>query len=118
MKEMIQVEMMALGGSVDESRGSPQELRAVARLASDDTLVGNHIATSSVLRETHDWLAALPASVDFVEPEIGMMAQAAVRSGIRFGYLRLISDNVAEKYAEDLSNERMQRRRVSEIEAL
>lgn len=44
--------------------------------------------------------------MDFVDPEVGMMAQAAVRSGIRFGYLHIISDNVAEKYLEDLSNER------------
>lgn len=37
-----------------------------------------------------------------------MMAQAGVKSRIRFGYLHIISDNVAEKYEEDLSNERMQ----------
>jgi pantothenate kinase type III len=35
------------------------------------------------------------------------MAQAAVRSGVVFGYLHIISDNVAEKYEEDLSNERL-----------
>ncbi|KAL7898253.1 hypothetical protein HDV64DRAFT_31042 [Trichoderma sp. TUCIM 5745] len=36
-----------------------------------------------------------------------MMGQAAVKSGIRFGYLHIISDNVAEKYEEDVSNERI-----------
>ncbi|KAM4066492.1 hypothetical protein HRG_000589 [Hirsutella rhossiliensis] len=99
-------------GGVSHVRGQPVEWEnaldtAVARLASDCTFVGNHLTVSSVLHETRDWLAALPASVDFVDPEIGMMAQAAARSGIRFGYLHIISDNVAEKYEEDLSNERM-----------
>jgi hypothetical protein len=81
---------------------------SVTRLASEYFIVGNHTTLGSVLHETKDWLAALPESVDFVDPEVGMMAQAAVRSGIRFGYLHMVSDNVAEKYAEDLSNERMQ----------
>ncbi|KAI0971038.1 hypothetical protein F4678DRAFT_461584 [Xylaria arbuscula] len=53
-------------------------------------------------------LAGLPRSIDFVDPEVGMMAQAAVQSSVRFGYLHIVSDNVAEKYEEDLSNERMQ----------
>lgn len=61
-----------------------------------------------MLHETRDWLATLPNSVDFVDPEVGMMAQAGVKSRIRFGYLHITSDNVAEKYEEDLSNERMQ----------
>ncbi|UKZ83831.1 hypothetical protein TrVFT333_011644 [Trichoderma virens FT-333] len=80
---------------------------SVARLAPACTLTGNHITLGSVLHETRNWLAALPSSVDFVDPEVGMMGQAAVRSGIRFGYLHIISDNLAEKYKEDLSNERM-----------
>jgi hypothetical protein len=35
------------------------------------------------------------------------MAQASLDAGIGFGYLHIISDNVAEKYTEDLSNERI-----------
>lgn len=80
---------------------------SVNGLAGNYTLAGNHITLGSVLHETKDWLATLPESVDFVDPEVGMMAQAAVKTGIRFGYLHIISDNVAEKYEEDLSNERM-----------
>lgn len=79
---------------------------SIALLASKHTITGTHITLGSVLHETKDWLSSLPASVDFVDPEVGMMAQAAVRSGIDFGYLHIISDNVAEKYTEDLSNER------------
>ncbi|KAK3984272.1 hypothetical protein QBC44DRAFT_253240 [Cladorrhinum sp. PSN332] len=82
--------------------------KSVEKLAEGDAVVGTHVTLGSVLHETRDWLASLPASVDFVDPEVGMMAQAAVRSGVRFGYLHIISDNVAEKYEEDLSNERME----------
>ncbi|KAL6695504.1 hypothetical protein J3F84DRAFT_408499 [Trichoderma pleuroticola] len=81
--------------------------KSVACLAQAYTVIGNHISLGSVLHETRNWLAELPSSVDFVDPEVGMMGQAAVKSGIRFGYLHIISDNVAEKYEEDLSNERM-----------
>ncbi|KAL8748897.1 MAG: hypothetical protein Q9199_008005 [Rusavskia elegans] len=44
---------------------------------------------------------------DFVDPEIGHMAQASVEGGTEFGYLHIISDNLARKYAFDLSNERL-----------
>ena len=81
--------------------------KSIARLAGQYTVTGTHVTLGSVLHETRDWLAKLPSEVDFVDPEVGMMAQAAVKSGIRFGYLHIISDNVAEKYDEDLSNERM-----------
>ncbi|KAL6801465.1 hypothetical protein GGI42DRAFT_360897 [Trichoderma sp. SZMC 28013] len=80
---------------------------SVARQAQACTVTGNHITLGSVLHETQNWLSTLPSSVDFVDPEVGMMGQAAVKSGIRFGYLHIISDNVAEKYKEDLLNERM-----------
>ncbi|ETS74169.1 hypothetical protein PFICI_14035 [Pestalotiopsis fici W106-1] len=79
---------------------------SVAAAGQAATIVGTHLTLSSVLHETKDWLASLPSDADFVDPEIGMMALAAKRNGIRFGYLHLISDNVAEKYEEDLSNER------------
>ncbi|KAK4222241.1 hypothetical protein QBC38DRAFT_375494, partial [Podospora fimiseda] len=81
--------------------------KSVEKLAKNDTVVRTHVTLGSVLHETKDWLSSLPRSVDFVDPEVGMMGQAAVRNGIRFGYLHIISDYVAEKYEEDLSNERM-----------
>lgn len=81
---------------------------SVARRAQGNVVIGDHMTLGSVLHETKDWLGKLPSSVKFVDPEVGMMAQAAVQNGIRFGYLHIISDNVAEKHEEDLSNERMQ----------
>ncbi|KAI1842614.1 hypothetical protein JX266_011227 [Neoarthrinium moseri] len=83
----------ALGPSV-ESRGQ------------NSVIVGTHVTLGSVLHETKSWHAELVHEVDFVDPEIGMMAQAAVRSGIRYGYLHMITDNLGQKYDEDLSNER------------
>lgn len=79
---------------------------SVARLAADSAIVGAHVTLGSVLHETKAWHAKLVDTFDFVDPEIGMMAQAAVRSRIRYGYLHMITDNLGQKYAEDLSNER------------
>ncbi len=81
---------------------------SVARRAKDATIVGAHVTLGSVLHETKSWHADLVDVIDFVDPEIGMMAQAAVRSGIRYGYLHMITDNLGQKYAEDLSNERLE----------
>jgi hypothetical protein len=81
---------------------------SVAEVAGNRSIEGDHISLGSVLHETKDWLAQLPKSVSFVDPEIGMMASAAKKNGVQFSYLHIISDNVAEKYEHDLSNERLE----------
>lgn len=92
-------------------RGQPVDWQNVlvdtaTRVAPDSVVVGTHVTLGSVVHETKDWLAKLPDAVDFVDPEIGMMAEAAAATGTRYGYLHIISDNLSEKYDEDLSNER------------
>ncbi len=67
---------------------------------------GSHYTLSSVLLETRDWLDE-NKDYDFVDPEIGHMAKAAKDKKITFSYLHIISDNLSEKYDEDLSNERI-----------
>ena len=67
---------------------------------------GSHYTLPSVIQETADWCNSVKHEYSFVDPEIGHMAAAANRYGIRFGYLHLISDNLVAKYSEDLSNER------------
>ncbi|MEU6346879.1 hypothetical protein ABZ883_38725 [Streptomyces sp. NPDC046977] len=67
---------------------------------------GLHVSSPSVLLENRDWLAQHTASYAFVDPEIGPMGAAARHAGIRFGYLHVISNNLAAHYAADLSNER------------
>ena len=68
---------------------------------------GVHCSSGSVLDETEDWLRGARDRCDFVDPEIGKMAQASLAGGTQFGYLHIISDNLARKYEHDLSNERL-----------
>lgn len=67
---------------------------------------GVHYNLPSVIQETKDWLSVVKGSFSFVDPEIGYMAEAANYSSIDFSYLHIVSDNLAAKMAEDLSNER------------
>ena len=69
-------------------------------------VTGVHCCLGSVLEETKEWLSSNEKSVDFVDPEIGRMAKASLDEGMQFGYLHIISDNLAQKYDRDLSNER------------
>jgi hypothetical protein len=66
---------------------------------------GMHVTSPSILLEDRRWLAE-HAEHAFVDPEIGPMGAAAHRAGIRFGYLHVISNNLARRYPADLSNER------------
>lgn len=67
---------------------------------------GLHVSSPSVLLEDRDWLARHSPSYAFVDPEIGPMGAAAAQAGIIFGYLHVISNNLAAHYPADLSNER------------
>ncbi|KAK4225185.1 hypothetical protein QBC38DRAFT_483674 [Podospora fimiseda] len=96
---------------------------SISQVAQESVIVGKHVTLGSVLHETKEWYASHRRDgmdFDFVDPEIGNMAQAAVRSGRRYGYLHLITDNLGQKYDEDLSNERTEsvlkgRKRLYEV---
>lgn len=66
---------------------------------------GVHVTSPSILLENQDWLTE-HAGHAFVDPEIGPMGAAADHAGIGFGYLHVISNNLARHYPADLSNER------------
>jgi len=66
---------------------------------------GVHVTSPSILLENRDWLTE-HAEHAFVDPEIGPMGVAARDAGIDFGFLHVISNNLARHYAADLSNER------------
>lgn len=66
---------------------------------------GVHVTSPSILLENRDWLTE-HAEHAFVDPEIGPMGAAAHGAGIGFGYLHVISNNLARHYPADLSNER------------
>ena len=68
---------------------------------------GVHCSLGSVLDETKEWLREAQEECDFVDPEIGQMAKASLEGGTEFGYLHIVSDNLAGKYIHDLSNERL-----------
>lgn len=67
---------------------------------------GVHLTMPNVLMETKEWLAR-HREYDFLDPEIGHMGYAAFKTSIEYGYMHIISDNLAKKYPEDLSNERI-----------
>jgi len=71
----------------------------------DNLYIGSHITLASVMQETNSWLIK-NKQYDFVDPEIGQMAKGTISAKGSFGYLHIISDNLAKKYDEDLSNER------------
>ncbi|WP_326549979.1 hypothetical protein [Micromonospora sp. NBC_01813] len=66
---------------------------------------GLHVSSPSILLEGQDWLRGQHGR-SFVDPEIGHMGRAAHNAGITFGYLHVVSNNLAREYADDLSNER------------
>jgi hypothetical protein len=66
---------------------------------------GMHVTSPSILLENRDWLTE-HADHAFVDPEIGPMGAAARDAAIGFGYLHVISNNLARHYPADLSNER------------
>jgi hypothetical protein len=96
-------ESLVEGGDVRWSNAF--QASSLAQAKSVPVMIGRHVTVPSVLYETKEWLATVQR-YEFVDPEVGMMARAASKARISFGYLHIISDNVAEKYSEDLSNER------------
>jgi len=69
---------------------------------------GVHLTSPSPMLETKKWLKA-HRTYDFVDPEIGHMARAAVDASIEYGYMHVMSNNLSRVCQENLSNERDQR---------
>jgi hypothetical protein len=73
---------------------------------SDIVHQGLHTTIASPLLETENWLAdQLAKGVDWVDCEVGHIAQAAQRCSVSFTYFHILSDNVAKNYEFNLSNE-------------
>jgi hypothetical protein len=77
---------------------------------------GVHYTSPSIILETKQWLSNTKG-YDFVDPEIGHMADAANKARIGFSYLHIVSNNLAKNSKENLTNERskiirMKRRRL------
>lgn len=74
----------------------------------NNVVSGKHITLFSTILETKKWFNKTGFRYSFVDPEIGHMAYAATRRKLGFGYIHLVSDNVACIRNENLSNERNQ----------
>lgn len=69
-------------------------------------VTGTHVTSPTTLLETRKWLHTHRAYT-FVDPEIGPMGRAAAEMGISYGYLHIVSNNLACEHPENLANERL-----------
>jgi len=69
---------------------------------------GPNVSVYSPLEETHEWLSTWGERCRWVDCEVGHLASACVESGISFGYLNIVSDNVAQAHEHDLTNEELE----------
>jgi hypothetical protein len=99
---------LATGDTSILDEGPVRWRNAFAGLADDqpDIRHGVHVTSPSILLEDTRWLAGQAGRL-FVDPEIGHMGRAAACAGIEFGFLHVISNNLAAAYPADLSNERL-----------
>lgn len=67
---------------------------------------GKHYTSYSIIAEDKQRLHQVQNEFDFVDPEIGYMAQAANDQKIEFWYLHIISNILTRTHEENLSNER------------
>lgn len=99
---------LATGDTSILGAGPIQWRNVFGDLAADqpDVRAGVHVTSPSILLEDTRWLAG-QRGIRFVDPEIGHMGRAAHAAGIEFGFLHVISNNLARAYPADLSNERL-----------
>lgn len=95
----------ALKDAIREAQ-TPTTVEGTQVTKSSAIVNGIHVTTSSPLDESSSWLTRWSNAADWVDCEVGRMAQACRTQNTRFGYLHIISDNAAQFYSENLSNER------------
>lgn len=70
-----------------------------------EVATGRLVTVDSPLRETKEWLQDWKDTATWVDCDTGHMARAANELGVEFGYLHIVSDNLAAKSNYGLSNE-------------
>ncbi|KAK3903866.1 hypothetical protein C8A05DRAFT_32397 [Staphylotrichum tortipilum] len=80
-------------------------LAAASRRSGKAVLEGDIVTVASPLGESATWLARWQPRCSWVDCEVGYMALAAREGGTDFGYLHIVSDNVACCGKETLANE-------------
>ncbi|RAK97065.1 uncharacterized protein BO80DRAFT_428579 [Aspergillus ibericus CBS 121593] len=74
---------------------------------------GINVTVPTPLVETDAWFEQWKRKADWVDCEIGHAAEACQANEIKFGYLHLISDNVARYYPQNLATERQPTERLA-----
>jgi hypothetical protein len=70
------------------------------------TLEGAHTTTPTPLLDTKSWVSKeLARGAHWVDCEVGLMAEICNSLNINFGYLHIVSDNVAVQYEDGIWNE-------------
>ncbi|KAB8349608.1 hypothetical protein FH972_023631 [Carpinus fangiana] len=67
---------------------------------------GNHVTVVSPLIESKSWLIDWQTNCSWVDCEVGYMANSSNLGDTQFGYLHIVSDNIAVKFPYDLTDER------------
>jgi hypothetical protein len=76
-------------------------------MVSRNVQMGNHVTLCSAILEDHAWLNRWQGC-SWVDSEVGHMAEASNEGKTAFGYLHIVSDNLAHEYPHGLSNERVE----------
>jgi hypothetical protein len=76
-------------------------------MVSSNVQMGNHVTICSAILEDHAWLNRWQGC-SWVDSEVGHMAEASNEGKTAFGYLHIVSDNLAHEYPHGLSNERVE----------
>jgi hypothetical protein len=76
--------------------------------ASPVVVEGKHVTVPTPLFENRAWLEKWRPKCSWVDCEVGHMAQASNEGHTSFGFLHVISDNIASHFPYDLSNERVE----------
>ncbi|KAJ5646825.1 hypothetical protein N7490_003197 [Penicillium lividum] len=74
---------------------------------------GINVTVPTPLIETDNWFAQWEGKADWVDCEVGHAANACQEAKIKFGYLHIISDNVAQYHPQNLSTERQPAERLA-----
>lgn len=71
-----------------------------------DIVLGTHVTVSSPLDETQTWFSDWKGKAQWVDCEVGHIARACKLLDIDFGYIHVISDNVAKHFSQNLATDR------------
>lgn len=79
---------------------------AINEMQSKNVVWGTHVTVSSPLVESKPWIRKWKDKAQLVDCEVGHIARMCKKMHMQFGYLHVISDNVARYYPQNLTTDR------------